>query len=332
MRKYLIFILAILFTILNNINAQETNFTNIQIFQPIIMYPQQPFIISPYQPMIPPPISVTTNPQPILSDDPIPDPTPSILNWNIQTYGARLTDVFFINELKGWAVGLRGIILYTSDGGSTWVTQNSKTHGYSEGYLWRVFFINELEGWVIDYNGKVLHTVDGGINWNVQASFRGIASLSSIYFADNKKGWIGGHGGCGTCSKSIIYYTSDGGVTWTKQADFLNGWIEDFSFISPNIGWAADWNYISHTSNGGLTWEAQLHTGTIMHGIHFVDLNNGWAVGNWGKIFYTTNSGLTWNEQNSGTQANLGDVHFTDLLHGYITGHWNNTLLTTEDG
>ena len=106
MRKYIILILAILFIISNNINAQETTSFNITNFQ---IFPQQPFIMLPYQPMIPPPINITTNTQSItqpenpstvetqstpLPENPSPTNTQPIilsenpqpqLNWIIQT-------------------------------------------------------------------------------------------------------------------------------------------------------------------------------------------------------------------------------------------------------
>ncbi len=79
MKKYIILILAILFFISNNINAQETNSFNITNFQ--IFPQQQPFIMLPYQPMIPPSISITTNTQTItLPQQPIilPENPPTI--------------------------------------------------------------------------------------------------------------------------------------------------------------------------------------------------------------------------------------------------------------
>jgi len=39
------------------------------------------------------------------------------------TEDLQLTDVFFVNELKGWVSGAAGTILHTKDGGDTWTAQ-----------------------------------------------------------------------------------------------------------------------------------------------------------------------------------------------------------------
>ena len=105
--------------------------------------------------------------------------------------------------------------------------------------------------------------------------------------------------------------------------------------------------------------------------IHFLDNNNGWAVGRQGKIVYTTNGGGTWTSQNSGTTNDLNDVfmvntscgfavgdggkvlkyngsswstidisysqdmfgvHFLDATTGWISGDWGRIMMTTDGG
>ena len=39
--------------------------------------------------------------------------------------GNNLLDVFFIDENTGWAVGVKGSIIHTTDGGESWKTQLS---------------------------------------------------------------------------------------------------------------------------------------------------------------------------------------------------------------
>src|SRR5687768_3194520 len=38
---------------------------------------------------------------------------------------AALADVFFLNGASGWAIGDRGVISHTADGGATWREQDS---------------------------------------------------------------------------------------------------------------------------------------------------------------------------------------------------------------
>ena len=53
--------------------------------------------------------------------------------------GQSFLDVDFVNATTGWAVGLRGDIYQTTDGGNTWSTDN--TSGFS--YIVFISFINK---------------------------------------------------------------------------------------------------------------------------------------------------------------------------------------------
>ncbi len=59
-----------------------------------------------------------------------------------------------------------GTILKTTNGGSSWETQNSGT----EEFLISSFFINSNTGWVVGSNGSILKTTNGGVNWLSQTS------------------------------------------------------------------------------------------------------------------------------------------------------------------
>jgi subtilisin-like proprotein convertase family protein len=153
------------------------------------------------------------------------------LSWTQQVNPTSnpLYDVFFINQNKGWAVGLDSTILRTTDGGQNWerVITNA-----SEGYRFAsVFFIDEMKGWVVGIYGSILLTEDGGLTWQ-EINSGTSKTLNSVYFIDSKNGWIAGADG-------TILRTLDGGYTWLKQYtpvatntltsiyfnDFLTGWV-----------------------------------------------------------------------------------------------------------
>jgi photosystem II stability/assembly factor-like uncharacterized protein len=103
--------------------------------------------------------------------------------WSVQATLAgpgSVRDLVFLNETMGWVVGTNGLILYTSDGGKTWIHQESGT----KMHLNSVSFIDENTGWAVggwdegdsyeDETGKVregwfegiiLRTVNGGQTW-----------------------------------------------------------------------------------------------------------------------------------------------------------------------
>jgi len=57
-----------------------------------------------------------------------------------------------------------------------------------------------------------------------------------------------------------------------------------------------------------------------LHAIHFVDPQEGWAVGDEGAIWHTINAGQTWERQPSGVVASLRSVWFLTPYMGWIVG------------
>src|SRR5262245_35152687 len=83
---------------------------------------------------------------------------------------AELTAVTFVDADRGWAVGDRGVIWHTSDGGRNWKLQNSGVTCRLEA----VQFIDAdngvvVGGWTQPYthetHGAALRTRDGGRTW-----------------------------------------------------------------------------------------------------------------------------------------------------------------------
>lgn len=70
-----------------------------------------------------------------------------------------LNDIVFINSYLGWVVGDNGTILHTSDGGQSWIYQESGTSDN----LQSVYFVDQNYGWICGDNYIILHTDNGGI-------------------------------------------------------------------------------------------------------------------------------------------------------------------------
>ena len=76
-------------------------------------------------------------------------------DWEVE-----FRDVFFLDAKHGWIIGEKGTILYTSDGGTNWETQNSSTTAR----LNKMQFKNKKQGWIVGDEGIFLHTENGGEN------------------------------------------------------------------------------------------------------------------------------------------------------------------------
>lgn len=137
-------------------------------------------------------------------------------SWQVQTIepGVRfgVTDIYFVDEQYGWAVGGRsdlfdsGIILNTVDGGETWQVQLPETL-----ILQAVYFTSRMQGYSVGFNvfweGVIMRTNDGGENW--ETHYLPSSWLNDLVFTDDSTGWVVGDYG-------FIWYTKDGGETWEQ--------------------------------------------------------------------------------------------------------------------
>jgi photosystem II stability/assembly factor-like uncharacterized protein len=99
-------------------------------------------------------------------------------------------------------------------------------------------------------------------------------------------------------------------------------------------GWA--WSTPMTTARGGAS---AFYEDATLYGVHFVDADEGWAVGDEGVIWHTVDGGQHWERQKSGTRASLRGVHFLTPYTGWIVGRREEfglgpvgVVLHTRDG
>lgn len=270
--------------------------------------------------------------------------------WTKQRSGslAWLHAVYFLDENKGWAVGGRGVLLATEDGGNVWRARPRPV----EDALRDVYFSDDQNGWLVcersiyDLKTKdeprtyLLRTTNGGETWQkVNVIGKDVdARLVRALFTDQGRGWVFGEEG-------VLYTTRDGGESWERQRVptqnlLLGGW-----FLNSEQGWLVGAGAtLLQTADGGETWR----TGTLLGlapasgekagavrvrftAANFVDGRRGWAVGAGGSVFATRDGGRTWGKQTSNVQADLYDVKFLDEFEGWAAGA-GGTLIHTVDG
>ncbi len=127
---------------------------------------------------------------------------------------SRLQDICFPSESNGWGVGGievfedgltgpaggEGYIYHSSDGGESWVLQDSiKRDAFTA-----VDFMDNLHGWAVGYRGLFAQTDDGGQTW-VYTYTGTQSSFYDVQFISDSEGWIAG-------SQGAILYTQSGGV------------------------------------------------------------------------------------------------------------------------
>jgi len=78
---------------------------------------------------------------------------------------------------------------------------------------------------------------------------------------------------------------------------------------------------------GWLDQSANLATVQNLHGVAFVNVREGWAVGDLGTVFHNTEAGVTWTQQASNsTGYTLNAVAFASAAHGVIVGSAGRVL------
>jgi len=233
-----------------------------------------------------------------------------------------LFSVVFPTPLLGWAVGERGTILHTEDGGMSWKTQASG----SSVLLSSVAFAAPQSGSAAGDDGTMLHTEDGGQTWKAQTKgSRRMQTSVALAFTTAQLGWA--------VDGNTIVHTEDGGRTWTKQASDARTWLRSVAFVTPQSGWAVGLNgAILHTEDGGQSWKTQASGITAwLRSVTFATSQSVWVVGDGGTILHTEDGGQSWTAQISGSYASLTSVAFVTPQSGWVVGT-NGTILHTEDG
>jgi photosystem II stability/assembly factor-like uncharacterized protein len=145
-----------------------------------------------------------------------------------------LRDVFFSDDTHGFAVGVGGTIIYTTDG-TNWSIHPQSSGGsgtpLTANTLNSVCFVGS-SGWMgggaDNVKAELYLTTDGGTTWTAVAAANNPSTdmCNSLSFFDANKGYAA----CDGRAPSIIY-TNDGGVTW--NASTLN--LGPYSYTRTDI-------------------------------------------------------------------------------------------------
>ena len=233
------------------------------------------------------------------------------------------------------AVGQRGHIVYSTDGGATW--QQAKVPVSSD--LTAVFFVNDQKGWAVGHDGVILHTSDGGLTWTTQldgrrANERLVEYMQErvdaspqaadkkqlleeakrykeqgadkpfldVWFADETNGYVVG-------AYNLIFHTRDGGKNWEPWFDQTdNPKLLNLYAIRP----AAGGLYIA--GEGGLALKLDLEAQrfkalqTPYNGSYFGVVGDKAVVllfGLRGNAFRSDDAGKTWAKVDTGLPATI---------------------------
>ena len=185
-----------------------------------------------------------------------------------------------------FAVGPRGTLARSVDGGRTWAEVGVST---AEDVI-DASFVDELTGYAVDAAGTVLRTVNGGASWQVLDTGYSATPQAVLALSADEVLLIGGRG---------ILRSRDGGSTFSRvrarivaaaarlfNVDRAGGRV--FAYGSKNIVASRD---------RGRTWEKVLRPRkALLSSLDFVSARTGFVLGQDGQVFKTRNGGRRWSD------------------------------------
>ena len=263
--------------------------------------------------------------------------TTNDVKWNVQSLRnpriVNLSGVSCPTVNDCWAVGATssnsGVVVSTTDGGTTWSTQtlpNTVTKNISGSRIVRFSSVScptTNDCWAVGAtsanSGVVVVTTDGGKKWSIQFPSSGLTqtllgglyTLNGISCPTGNDCWAVG----ATSSNSgVVIATRDGGTTWSAQilpngVSILNGIsCSASSQCSASGTGSSRVGAIVSTTDGGTTWSEEKLPSVItqalpsgyygLNGVSCPTKTGCWAVGatssNSGVVVSTTDGGTTW--------------------------------------
>jgi len=246
-----------------------------------------------------------------------------------------LRSIRFIDTQLGWAAGDDGICLKTTDGGNSWIEQNSG--------IWQdlkcIYFCDSDNGWAVGRGGTIIRTSSGGqtlipelqfpqnhafairpetklewtpsqLNQNFHIQVSPDASFSTLVYEDE------------ICTSHAVELSD-------LQDDHRYFWRIRSRYDDKLSDWSDVWNF----ETGGV-WIAEASgTQADLYSVCFQDDKTGIAVGDSGITLRTEDSGLSWQKMISPAQKHaLYDVCLDDMGYAWAVGDSGTVIHSADAG
>jgi len=219
--------------------------------------------------------------------------------------------VYFINTDTGFACGVNGAIIKTTNSGDSWATLNS-------GITKTLKTIGSYDGSVIiaaGDSGIIITSTDLGETWQINSSSSN-QNIWNIQMLTKRIGWLVGEG-------STALKTTDGGNIWINQTTPLPGFAYwDVSFLDTLFGYiSCNGGRILRTTDGGMNWDVkQAGDNYGLFTIELVTRTKAVALGFAGKHVYTSDGGDNWTFITFLGGSEPNNISFIDTLKGFAVG------------
>ncbi len=196
------------------------------------------------------------------------------------------------------AVGQRGHILVSRDGGVTWTQAEVPTRRM----LCAVSVLDGQHAWVVGHDAIILHSTDSGQNWSRQHYAPEVeAPLFDVWFEDRLHGIaVGAYG--------LFLETFDGGQSWQPRS--LSDAEPHHFAIARSPGGvlyiAGEFGTIFRSTDRGRSWQAcpSPYRGSFFGLLALAD-ESVLVFGLRGNLYRSTDGGQNWQQLTTGTTAAL---------------------------
>ncbi|MCY4452066.1 MAG: YCF48-related protein [Immundisolibacterales bacterium] len=221
------------------------------------------------------------------------------------------------------AVGERGRVIVSADGGESWKLARTPTRAL----LTAVHLHDERSGWAVGHDAVILRTRDGGETWQlVHQAPEEERPLLDVWFRDEHRGFaVGAYG--------FFLATDDGGDTWSARAISQDDY--HLNALAPagakRLYLAAEAGVAYRSDDDGETWVelSPPYLGSWF-GALALDADAVLLTGLRGHLFRSPDAGETWTRVASGSNATLtGAIRLPSGIV-LMTG-LDGTLLTSRD-
>lgn len=246
------------------------------------------------------------------------------------------------------AVGERGHVLLSDDGGETWRQARSVP---TRTMLTAVWFADAKRGWAVGHDELILGSVDGGETWTtLHHAPESRQPLLDLWFADANTGIaVGAYGS--------YFSTADGGRSWIARK-FEAGPLpvarprgspppapaEDDEFApdyhlnriaaaGPRLYIAAEAGQLYRSDDGGMSWVTlpSPYAGSFF-GLLPLEGDALLAFGLRGNLFRSDDAGLSWRALDSGATAMLTDAVRVGNSQLALVGLSGSVLISGDGG
>ncbi len=239
--------------------------------------------------------------------------------------------IHFIDSNTGWiGTGSNGI-LYTNDGGNSWIQQLSLSN-----IVYDIKFANNFRGYAVDSKGNIFVTFDSGTNWFPYPT-PAKRALRAIEIDGNNVYAIGDAGS--------MYKSTDQGNNWEEKFSYIGQALEfqrRVIFVNENVGFVCGGSssasdslgYVLKTTDGGITWtQLPYNFKTQLYGIAAPNENTIYTCAGSSLVFKSTDGGNSWTKTSIyATSTTLWDIQFFDENLGYACGASGRIFKTTDGG